>query len=72
LARILERDKAEYFGPSGRFEVGGFGFWISVATTTSDCLISTMGSATFSILLFSLPLPLLLLLLLSLTFSTIE
>jgi hypothetical protein len=57
-------------GPSGRFVVGGFGFWISVEATTSELLISIFGSATFSMLLFSLPLPLELLL--PLTFSTIE
>jgi hypothetical protein len=46
LARILERDKAEIFGPSERFVVGGFGIWISVELTTSELLISTFGSAT--------------------------
>jgi hypothetical protein len=30
LARILERDKAENFGPSGMFVVGGFGFVVSI------------------------------------------
>jgi len=56
LARILERDKAENFGPSARFVVCGFGFaspvraWlsdmVSVGTINSELLISTFGSAT--------------------------
>jgi hypothetical protein len=53
---MLERDKAEYFGPSGRFEVCGFGVSIS------EGLISFFGSSTFSIFLISL----------LLIFSTIE
>jgi hypothetical protein len=48
--------------------VGGFG--VSVETAVEEWFISILGSATFSIGLFSLPL--LLLLPLSLTFSTIE
>jgi hypothetical protein len=56
LARILESDKAEYFGPSGRFGVCGFGVSIS------EWLISIFGSSTFSMFLISL----------LLIFSTIE
>jgi hypothetical protein len=45
LARILERDNAENFEPSGRFVVCGFGFIVSFETTESELLISTFGSS---------------------------
>ena len=43
---MLERDKAENFGPSGRLVVGGFEFIVSAGTITSAGFTSTFGSAT--------------------------
>jgi hypothetical protein len=74
---MLEIENAETFGSSGTFVVGlassvslgcSLGIIVSVGTNELGLSISTFGSATFSMLLFSLPLPLELLL----TFSTIE
>ena len=76
---MLEIENAETFGSSGTFVVGlassdslgcGLGIIVSVGTNELGLSISTFGSATFSMLLFSLPLSLPLELLL--TFSTIE